>query len=197
MTVWLYQSSWMNDMQRILHITLQLHLDWALVILQLAITVLNGSNLYVLGILSLVTWCCTERCHLGKSVAACYQWWPRGNWLLSRLQRINQVSRWSPTWMDPDQGSHLGIRCTPGEGHSIFAVEIHWACSPVEELRVVNGKYIISESYSTDGELRSGSFCSSDLRSFCYWSLLESILTNNEADQSCCTLWKMKLWWNF
>lgn len=41
--------------------------------------------------------------------------------------------------MDPDQGSHLGIRCMPDEGHSIFGVEIHLACSPVEELRVVNG----------------------------------------------------------
>lgn len=47
--------------------------------------------------------------------------------------------------MDPDQGSHLGIRCKPGEGRSIFDVEIHSACSPARELGVVNGKYIIGE----------------------------------------------------
>lgn len=91
----------------------------------------------------LLTWCYTKRCRFGKSVAACYQWWPRGNWLLSRSQRINRVSRWSPAWTDPDQGSYLGIRCMPDEGHSSSAVEIHWACSPVEELELVNGKYIM------------------------------------------------------
>lgn len=52
--------------------------------------------------------------------------------------------------MDPDQGSYLGIRCKPGEGRSIFDVEIHSACSPVRELGIVNGKYIICEGYGPD-----------------------------------------------
>lgn len=55
--------------------------------------------------------------------------------------------------MGPDPGSHLGIRCRPGEGHSIFVVETHLACSPVEELGVVTGKGIISEGCAIEGEL--------------------------------------------
>lgn len=79
------------------------------------------------------TWCCTERCHLEKFAAACYLWWPRGNWLLSHLRRINRVSRWNLTWTGPDQESRRGILCKPGGGRSIFAAETRSACSPGEK----------------------------------------------------------------
>lgn len=107
----------------------------------------SGSAVYVL---SSLTWCCKELCHHGKSAAAYYRSWPHGNLLPSHLRRTDQVSRSSPAWKDPGPGSHPGIRCTPTEGRSTLAVETHWVCSPVEELRVVYGKHTTS---------RDGFFC--------------------------------------
>lgn len=45
----------------------------------------------------------------------------------------------------------------------------------MEELREVNGIYISGDAYSADGESRSGSFCSSDLKSFLLCSVTSSL----------------------
>lgn len=71
-----------------------------------------------------------EHFHFWKFSAICYLSWLRESWHPFHWQRINQVSKWSPTWKGRGLTNHQGIHCMPGEDHSISDAERYSLCNP-------------------------------------------------------------------